>query len=285
MRWDDLKYVLAVHRAGTLVGAGKLLHVNTSTVGRRIVALEKALGTRLFSRMAGEYRPTEYARRVVACAEEMELQAAALEREIQGSDSRVEGPVRITALDNFLDCLVVPALPELLQYHPGLEVTLESDLRVFELSRGEADIAVRTVKPSHPEMVARSLGAIATAVYQAAGKKWPDRLPLIALPDALNHARYNQWLLEHVPGGYIVARANTEARITDMVRRGIGLGLIDCFVGETDPELERLPGFRMMEDTLWAVTHVEMRRSARVRTVLDFLTDLVSRAPMLPDDG
>ena len=193
--------------------------------------------------------------------------------------------MRITALDNFLDCLVVPALPELLQYHPGLEITLESDLRVFELSRGEADIAVRTAKPSHPEMVARSLGAQATAVYQAAGKKWPDRLPLIALPDALNHARYNDWLVKHVPGGYIVARTNTEARITDMVRRGIGLGLIDCFVGETDPELERLPGFRMMEDTLWAVTHVEMRRSARVRTVLDFLTDLVSRAPMLPDDG
>lgn len=285
MRWDDLKYVLAVHRAGTLVGAGRLLHVNTSTVGRRVLALEKALGTRLFSRMAGEYRPTETARRVVACAEEMELQAAALEREVRGSDSRVEGPVRITALDNFLDCLVVPALPELLQSHPGLEITLESDLRLFELSRGEADIAVRTAKPSHPEMVARSLGALATAVYQATGKEWPDRLPLIGLPDALNHARYNEWLVKHVPGGYIVARANTEARISDMVRRGIGLGLIDCFVGEADPDLERLPGLGMMQDTLWAVTHVDMRRSMRVRTVLDFLGDLVARAAMLPGDG
>ena len=170
MRWDDLKFVLALHRAGTLVGAGKLLHVNTSTVGRRIQALETALGTRLFDRMGGAYNPTPKARRVVACAEEMELQANALQRNLQGSDSRIEGPVRITALDNFLDYLVVPALPELLDAHPGLEVTLESDLRLFELSRGEADIGVRTAQPTHPEMVSRSLGVQATAFYQAVGQ-------------------------------------------------------------------------------------------------------------------
>lgn len=250
MHWDDLKFVLALYRTGTLVGAGKLLHVNTSTVGRRILALEQALGTKLFDRMAGAYHPTPKAKRVVACAEEMELQANALERQIQGSDSRVEGPVRITALDNFLDRLVMPALPQFLASHPRLEVTLESELRLFELSRGEADIAVRSVEPSHPEMV----------------------------------ASYHQLVHKHVSGGRIIARANTEARITDMVRCGIGVGFIDCFVGETDPGLERLPGLGIVEATLWAITHVEMRRSARVRTVLDFLTDLVARARMRPSN-
>ena len=280
MRWDDLKYVLALYRAGTLVGAGKLLHVNTSTVGRRIEALERALGTRLFDRMGGAYHPTAKVKRVVACAEEMEIQANTLERQIQGSDTRVEGSVRITALDNFLDHIVVPALPEFLEAHPALEVTLESDLRLFELSRGEADIAVRVTEPTHPEMVTRNLGMQVTAYYQAVGQTWPDYLPLIALPNTLNHAEYNELLKKHVAGGRIVARANTEARITAMVRRGIGIGLIDCFVGEEDPELERLPGLGQIEHTLWAVTHVEMRRSARVRTVLDFLTELVSISPM-----
>jgi len=280
MRWDDLKYVLALHRAGTLTGAGQLLHVNTSTVGRRIQELEKTLDTRLFDRIGGAYRSTSKSRRVVACAEEMELQANALQRHLEGSDSRVEGAVRVTALDNFLDYLVVPALPALLEAHPGLEVTLQSDLRLFDLSRGEADIGVRTARPMHPEMVARSLGALTTAFYQAVGRSWADPLPLIALPNSPEHADYNALLAKSAPGGRIVARANTEGRITDMVRRGIGVGLIDCFVGELDPSLERLPGLGTLENTLWAVTHVEMRRSVRVRTVLDFLSSLVARAPM-----
>jgi DNA-binding transcriptional LysR family regulator len=283
MQWDDLKYVLALHRSGTLVGAGRLLSVNTSTVGRRIAALERALGTRLFDRMAGGYRPTAALRRVVACAEEMELQTNALERQIRNSDARVEGAVRITALDNFLDHLVVPALPGLLDAHPALEVTLESDLRLFDLSRGEADIAIRSAEPTQPEMVARRLGLLGTAFYQARGKSWPGGLPLIGLPDAPVHATYNDFLLERVSSGRIVARANTEARITDLTRQGVGIGFIDCFVGELDADLERLPGFGLKEETLWAVTHVEMRRSARVRTVLAFLTELVARAPMLPE--
>jgi DNA-binding transcriptional LysR family regulator len=280
MRWDDLRYVLALHRAGTLAGAGRLLHVNTSTVGRRIQELERALGTRLFDRMGGTYRPTPVTKRVVACAEEMELQATALQRQLQGSDSRVEGPVRITALDNFLDYLVVPALPEFLEAYPGLEITLESDLRLLELARGEADIAIRAVKPTHPEMVARPLGNQVTSFYQARGSSWDDRLPLIALPDSPEHAPYNEHLVRQVPTGYVVARANTEGRITEMVRRGIGIGLIDCFVGEGDAALERLPGLGGLESRLWAVTHVEMRRAMRVRLVLEFLTGLVAQARM-----
>lgn len=282
MRWDDLKFVLALHRTGTLIGAGRLLHVNTSTVGRRIHALEKALGTRLYDRMAGSYHPTSVSRRVVACAEEMELQANALKRHVKGSEQRVEGPVRITALDNFLDRLVVPALPEILKSHPGLEITLESDLRLFELASGEADIAIRTAEPGHPELVARSLGVQVTAFYQAAGHTWADRLPLIALPNSPIHAAYNERLVTHVPTGHVVARANTEVRITEMVRQGLGIGLIDCFVGEVEADLERLPGLGQIEQTLWAITHVEMRRSARIRTIIAFIRDIVANAQMAP---
>ncbi len=144
------------------------------------------------------------------------------------------------------------------------------------------DLAVRTVEPTHPEMVARRLGVQATAFYQARGQTWSDDLPLIGLPSTPGHAKYNEYLLKQVPNGRIIARANTEARITDMVRRGMGIGFVDCFVAELEPELERLPGFGLSEAALWAVVHVEMRRSARVRAVLDLLVQLVARAPMHP---
>lgn len=281
MNWDDLKYVLALHRAGTLVRAGKLLGVNTSTVGRRILALEEGLGARLFDRMAGSYQPTQAASRVVACAEEMELQANALHRQIKGLDSRVEGPVRITALDGFLDAIVLPALPEFLDRHPGLEVTLESDLRLFELNKGEADIAIRSVKPVEPEMVARSLGVLSTGYYQLRGKEWREHLPLIGLPDRAEYQAYNQRLMAKVPGGRIVARANTEARITELVKLGVGIGFVDCFVGEQEPCLERITGFGLSDVETWAVTHVEMRRSTRVIAILDFLKTATTRASAL----
>lgn len=283
MHWDDLKYVLALHRTGTLVRAGKLLHVNTSTVGRRIVALEHSLKTKLFDRIGGGYRPTPAAMRVVACAEEMELQAIAMQRQIEGLDARVEGAVRITALDGFLDAIVVPALPAFLRKYPGVEITLESDLRLFELSKGEADIAVRTVKPVEPDMVARPLGVLSTGYYQLRGKTWPDHLPLIGLPDKPEHAAYNERLVGIVPKGKIVARANTEARITDLVKQGVGIGFVDCFVGDFEPSLERISGFGRSDLEYWAIAHVEMRRSARVLATLDFLKDAVSRAPISPE--
>lgn len=280
MNWDDLKYVLALHRAGTLVRAGKLLHVNTSTVGRRILALEQSLEARLFDRIGGGYQPTPAALRVVACAEEMELQANAMQRQIKGLDSRVEGPVRITALDNFLDAIVVPALPEFLERHPGIELTLESDLRLFELAEGEADIAVRSIRPVQPELVARSLGSLPAGFYQLRGKNWAGHLPLIGLPDRPEHAAYNERLIAKVPRGKIVIRANTESRITELVKLGVGIGFIDCFVGEIDPNLERIPGFGLSESEAWAIAHVDMRRSARVLATLDFLKDVVARASM-----
>jgi len=284
MDWDDLKFVLALHRSGTLVRAGKMLHVNTSTVGRRILALEESLDARLFDRIGGGYRPTQAALRVVACAEEMELQANAMQRQIKGLDSRVEGPVRITALDGFLDTIVVPALPAFLHQHPGIEVTLESDLRLFELTRGEADIAIRSVKPVEPEMVARPLGTVATGFYQLRTQSWSDYLPLIGLPDRPEYLDYNERLIGKVPKGKITARANTEARIADLVREGVGIGFVDCFIGDPDPELERIAGFGLSQAEHWAVVHVDMRRSPRVRATLDFLTETVARALAAVDD-
>ena len=128
----------------------------------------------------------------------------ALEREIQGSDQRVEGPVRITALDALLDKFIIPRLPRLWQPHPGLELTLVSDLRLLDLSRREADIAIRAVKPTHPDAVARRLGSLATAAYVARDLKICDAPPIAGFPRELDEGEIARALRDAFPGGRIV---------------------------------------------------------------------------------
>ena len=200
----------------------------------------------------------------------------ALEREIQGSDQRVEGPVRITALDALLDKFIIPRLPRLWQQHPGLELTLVSDLRLLDLSRREADIAIRAVKPTHPDAVARRLGSLATAAYVARDLKIGDAPPIAGFPRELDEAEIARALRDAFPGGRMVARANTEGHVLALVRAGVGIGLIDCFAGDVDPTLRRAVAQPLLTSEMWAVVHADMRRTTRVRAVMDFLTQIMA---------
>lgn len=278
MNWDDLRYVLAVARQRTLAGAGRELGVDPTTVGRRVLAVEARLGARLFERSGEGFTANAAGRIAVARAAEVESQTSALERELRGKDNRVEGPVRITALDVLLDNFVIPRLPRLWQRHSGLELTLVSSLRVLDLSRNEADIAIRAIKPTHPDAVARRLGTVATAAYVARACELDDQPPLIGFPRELDDTAITRSLFEHFPRGRLVARANTEGHVLELVRAGVGVGLIDCFAGDADPSLRRALVEPVLRSELWAVVHADMRRTARVRAVMDFFTEIMGEA-------
>lgn len=274
MNWDDLRYVLAVGRRRTLTAAGSDLKVDATTVGRRVLAIEESLGTRLFERTSTGFSPTHTGAVAVARAEEIELQALALEHDVEGSDLRAEGPVRIAALDMLMDEIIIPHLPRLLSKHPGLELTLVSDMRVFDLARREADIGIRNEKPTHPNLVSRRLGIMAAAFYTATDFEIGAVPRLVGLPRDLEEHPFNKAIVDRFPDGFIVARANTEGHMAELVRAGVGIGLLDCFVGDRDPGLERVFPTSLSRVEFWAVVHVDMRRTMRVRVVMDFLTDL-----------
>jgi len=275
MNWDDLRYVLAVARQRTLAGAGRELGVDPTTVGRRLVAIEMELGARLFERTGEGFSETDAGQIAVARAAEVELQTSAIERELRGSDSRIEGPVRITALDALLDNFVIPRLPRLWQRHPGLELSLVSGLRVLDLSRHEADVAIRAIKPTHPDAVARRLGSLATAAYVASAFELGDEPALIGFPRELDDTAIARALRDHFPRGRLVARANAEGHVLELVRAGVGVGLIDCFAGDADPTLRRATVQPVLHSELWAVVHADMRRTARVTAVMDFLSEIM----------
>lgn len=276
MDWNDLRYVLAVARRRTLAAAGRDLNVDSTTVGRRLLAIEGQLGTRLFERTSDGFEPTHTGEITIARAEEIEIQTLALLREVEGSDSRIEGPVRITALDMLLDDLIIPRLPQLWTQHPGLELTLVSDIRLFDLSRREADIGIRYSKPTHADLVGRRLGRQATGLYVAREFEIGDSPPLITLPKELAEIKEARALHEYFPRGRIVARANTESHMMALVLAGVGIGLLDCFSADADPRLRRAVADPVLTDEIWAIVHVDMHRAKRVRAVIDFITEIVA---------
>ena len=274
MNWDDLKVVLALSRAGTLAGAARMLHVDATTVGRRIAAIEESYRARLFDRLSNGYSPTDVGHRAIARAEIVENEMQSLRNEIEGTDQRIEGRVRLTGLDAIFDMLIIPRLPQLLERHPGLEITFSSNLDFVDLSRREADIALRSREPQHPDSVGRKLGRLAQAAYAVKGLEPGDRPPLIALPREHDGSEFSLRLRDRFPTGYIAARGNSEGHIRALVRAGVGIGLLDCFVGDRDPDLRRVVKEPVWTQTAWAEIHVAMVKAPRIRAVTDFLRDL-----------
>ena len=276
MDWGDLKFVLTVARERTLAAAGRKLRVDPTTVGRRVLAIEEQLGVRLFDRTGEGYLMTNAGRIATRHAEKVEGIVGSLEQQIEGADRRVEGPVRITALDALFDALLIPALPAFIARYPGLELTLSSSFDTIDLSKREADIAIRPSKPVEPDFIGRKLGRAAMAVYAARHASFSSPPPLIGLPRDREHLPFASLLSRLFPGSPIVARANTERHIHQLTRAGLGLGLIDCFVGDRDPGLQRARSEPIDSYEVHAVIHMDLRSLPRVRTVLDFLGQVFS---------
>lgn len=274
MNWDDLKIVLAIGRAGTLAGAARSLQLDATTVGRRVTSIEKAVGARLFDRFSSGFSPTDVGHRAIVRAEKVEYEMHALRNEIEGTDQRVEGRVRVTGLDAIFDHLIIPRLPQLLERHPGLEITFSSNLDFVDLSRREADVALRSREPQHPDSVGRELGLLAQAAYASPEFVMGERPALIGLPREFDGAEFSRLILEHFPGGYFAARANTEGHIHALVKAGVGVGVLDCFVGDRDPGLIRVVANPVWSQTAWAEIHVAMVNAPRIRAVTDFLRDI-----------
>lgn len=274
MNWNDLRIVLALGRSGTLAGAARALEIDATTVGRRVAMVEADLGARLFERVSSGYAPTDAGHRAIAHAEHIERATLALQNEVEGSDHRVEGRVRLTGLDAIFDLLIIPRLPRLLARHPGLELTFASNLDFMDLSRREADIALRSREPRHPDSVGRKLGRLAQAVYAAKRMEIGDRPPLIGLPSEYDSSEFARVVSDHFPTGRVVARGNSESHIRSLIKAGVGIGVLDCFAGDRDPELRRVVKEPVWTQAAWAEIHVAMAKAPRIRAVTDFLRDV-----------
>ena len=284
--WDDLQVFLATHRTRSHAGAARALGVAPTTVGRRLAALEAAVGARLFARTPDGLAPTGAARALLPRAERMEIEALEAERSLLGADARVSGTVRVTSGDGFANLVLCPALPAFLAAHPGLTVEIRAGPRALDLTRGEADIAIRNFRPRERSLVIRRLGVEKQGLYAAptylAARGRPrsaadlDGHDLVLYERDLDRLRTQVWFREAAPRARISVRTSTTTSMHAACAAGAGLALLSTAVVADDPRFEQvLPRLVPPALDIWSVTHGDLRSSARVTATLRWLEDLV----------
>lgn len=285
--WDDLRVVLAIARGGGLAGAARRLGVNHSTVFRRLDALEAGLGVRLFERRRSGYAATPAGDDLLRTAERVESEMLELGRRIAGRDLSLSGAIRLTAPDDIATRLLIAPLARFRAAHPGIDLELVIDNRMLSLTKREADVAVRPTREPPESYVGRIAGPVATAAYMAApaadGARDLAALPWIAWDEGGGPPDTARWLAQQAPASAIAYRSNSLLNQADACRAGLGAALLPCLLGDPDAELRRLTDpLPDLDVDLWLLTHRDLRRTARIRALLDFLFfEIKAQRPLL----
>jgi DNA-binding transcriptional LysR family regulator len=284
--WDQVRLFLALMRARTLAGAGKRIELDASNVSRQLVRLEDALGTTLFDRTRDGLVPTIAAENLLTHAEEVELGVARFAAASAQVETAVEGVVRVTAPPGVADTFVAPLLKELHVRHPKLVIELDASVGYADLTRREADLALRTVRPQSGDLWVTQVVAtrelpMASADYarEVGRLRTFEDARWIAWGDELAHLPGPRWLRMNAPIIVPVLRTNHFSSLLAAPQSGLGVavlpepylltGLVPMAHGKRlSPAWATLPATE-----LWLVAHQALRRVPRVAAVWDFLLE------------
>ena len=279
LSWDDFRYVKAIAETRSLGGAAQELSVNHSTVFRRLAQIETQLGSRLFERSRGGYALTPCGEEMVRLAERMGEDIVAFERQVTGHDLRPSGELRVTTNDTALIYLMTEVFADFRRAYPEIVLDVVVANQALNLSKRDADVAIRATDRPPQTLIGRRAASIAWAVF-AASAKAPEKFDAgsdardvdwIGFGDNLANLKAAKWLKEHAAPGRIVYRINTVLGLAEATAAGIGFGLLPCFIGAATPGVTRLtPPLDDVVDGLWLLTHSDLRQTARVRAFMDF---------------
>ncbi|MCB1379234.1 MAG: LysR family transcriptional regulator [Alphaproteobacteria bacterium] len=280
MNWEDLRFFLAIAHSGSLSQAGRRLGVSQPTVSRRLAAMEARMGVSLIDRIDRGHKLTAAGNEILAAAEHVAEEIAGISRRVSGRDRVVSGNLRITCTDVMANCYLAGKLAGFAAQNPGIDLNIICSLQHLSLTRREADVALRVTGRPPETLVGRRLAGVAIGVYGAASDRhaWEQR----SLADAdwigWEDDTYNTMMIAaRFPEARIRHRTSDMLVIAAMARAGLGLVVLPCYMGDTDPGLRRVvpdPADEHLMD-LWVLTHPDLRRTARVRAVTEFIADAV----------
>jgi DNA-binding transcriptional LysR family regulator len=280
--WDDLRHFLAIARAGSMQAAAKALGVNQSTVQRRIAELEERVGRRLVERHLRGYRLTELGEELRPAAEGVEAAVAAFERHLAASDKGLTGIIRVTCGSVLAGRLQrTPLIDAFHTLHPGLRVELLISDRFLDLSKGEADIAIRAGEPKDEALVGRKIADAPWAVYASRAyverHGRPDRPEdierhfVVACGGSIAHYPGARWLSSVAPHATIAARSDNWPGVVLAVKSGAGLATLLAFQGDSESELVRVIDNIDLVTPYYLLMHRDMQQTPRVRAFADFV--------------
>ncbi|TPK99372.1 LysR family transcriptional regulator [Mesorhizobium sp. B2-4-16] len=280
LEWDDLKFVLAVARGGSLSAAARQLETTQPTVGRRIASFQKRIGARLFRREGGSLVLTEAGLSILDRLERVETEALAIERTVAGRDAGLQGVVRVTAAEWFCVRVLAAAAANVSSQHPAITLELIGEPRQANLARREADIAFRLVEFEQQDVVQRKLGRVAFGLYAAPayleGRGVPDPRDgfaghsIIAMRTEMGWVADLAWLGEMAHAADIVLRTDSREVQAQAAAAGAGLACLPRLVGDETGCLERVQ-MSVPRRHVWMGSHGDARHSPRVQAVSTIL--------------
>lgn len=280
MNWDDLRFVAVLSRAGSLVKAAATLGVEHTTVGRRVEAAERALGVRFFTRTAAGYVLTREGEQLLNPLRQVENAVLALERGVNAQRGMLEGSIRVTSPETFGISYLAARLARFGRQFPALCVELAPTGEILDLSRSEAELAVRFFRTRHEAVTVRRVGEFRYGLYVSAAYlkrrplKGPVELsahPLLLPPSGVEL----DWVRQLVPSARAAFVSEVSLVLAEAAAAGAGVAALPKYLGETTPGLVHLPMPREPSEPLWLTVHRDLRQSPRVRVLYDFLTETI----------
>lgn len=282
--WDDLRFVLAVARGGSALRAGRDLKVNQTTVTRRIAQIEAAIGAELFESRQNGQMLTPLGQVVAAGAERVEGEVLALQSAISAQQRLLSGSVRFTSSEVFANSIVAPFLRTFRKQYPSVTVELIAEDRRLDLSRSEADVALRAgIRPEGGGIVAQRLPNSAWAAYCSRTYVDDHGCPadlsklnahaIVGYDGAMAKIPAALWLARHAPNASISTRSNSLTNHISAVKAGLGIGVLPCFIGDDDDKLVRCSQpIKEAEAELWLIVREEIKQAPHVRAFVDCLS-------------
>ena len=280
--WDDLRVFLAIFRGRSVRAAAKTMGVSHSTISRRIQTMETQLGHKIFMRQPDGFVLTEIGEAMVDRAERVETEILNLQREVFGRDASLAGPIRVSAIPHIAQHLLIPIVADFVSLYPKVEIEIDATYEIANLSRHDADVAIRIQQNPDEHLIGHRLPDIASAVYAT-----PDYLATHSVTGKDASGAWVGWIANqkamktwHAETPFsdcpVKHRIYEPAAHLQAVKAGLGISHLFCFIGDRQPDLIRLPG----QNTLkllpgWILTHPDVFTTERVRVFVRFLRDVL----------
>lgn len=281
--WDDIEIILAICRAESLSGASKALGVNHSTVSRRINAIEEKTGVRFFDRMPGGYFMTEAGEAAKEHGERIETEVNDLSRKVIGRDLDLSGHVRLTCTDGLGVDIVPRLVADFCRDHPNVSVDIVPDYDELDLTRREAEVAIRVTGAPPEAAFGRKACDFGAALYSSRAYLDSVRGRRVTEHDWCVMQGARTRLASMIFEGLdaldqrTVMTSKSPHSIANAVASGLGTMAMVCFIADDDPRLVRISENFPLGLSVWVLTHPNLRRTARIRALMSHLAEGLDR--------